>query len=122
MNSYIDKYVKIVFAIIVVALAYSAFALLFQFFINNVYSPFASIELIQVRDPVLDAFIVQKAGYHLAIFAVALIALIKKKASNIFLVSLGILIADLFDLSVSLFHGNFSFQSITSDYGSKSSI
>ena len=113
MNQHVDKFTKIFYGVIVATLAYSTFALLFQFFTNNVYSPFASEELIQVRDPILDAFVVQKAGYHLAILIVAVIAFAKKRADSIFLISLWVLISNLFDLSISLFHGIFSFQSIT---------
>ncbi len=112
MSQPINKSTKIIYGVVVAKLAYSAFVLLFLFFTNNVYSPFAGEELMYARDPIFDAFAVQQAGYQLAIFVIAIIAFVKNTASGVFLVSLWIVIADSFDLIVSLFHGMFSLQSM----------
>ena len=105
---------RIAFGIIVVILAFNAFMSLFMFIFHNVFSPFFNEDLgiTSVDNSMADAFAAQFLGYRLAIFVVSVIALISNKASHIYIISLGILVLSLYQLSYMLFHGFYELQAI----------
>jgi hypothetical protein len=112
MNLNKNYLVRIAFGIIVIVLAFNAFASLYTFVFHNIYSPIASKDLAFANNEIVDAFSAQVNGYRLAMFVVAVVAFFSNRASYINIISLGILVLSSYQLSYMLFHGFYELQTI----------
>lgn len=112
MNPNLIKTIKITFGIMVAIFAFNAFTSVYTFLFDNIYSPFAD-DLTNMNDPIVDAFAAQMTGYRITIFAISVIALFSNKISYIYILSIGILILNSYQLIYMLFHHLYSFETIT---------
>lgn len=90
--------VRILFGAVVLLLAFNLLSSAYQVFSTNTNPSLAGQAGLSTTALLMRAFLIQSMGYRLTMFVVAMIALVSKRASHIFLFSLGILVLNLYEI------------------------